>query len=61
MDKEDFETAVLRSLLNIQETLTSLSKSIELLAEFDERLGEAIELLANKMDCQFEIKEDARA
>ena len=52
--REDFETAVLRGLLDINETL-------KIMVEFQERLGEAIEMLAQEMGYEFNIKEDAKA
>ena len=54
VSRDDFETAVLRNLLEINQILNAM-------VEFQEKMGEAIELLASEMGYQFSIKEDAEA
>jgi len=54
ISREDFEFAVLQGLVEINSTLKTM-------VEFQERLGDAIEMLAHEMGYEFTIKEDARA
>jgi len=55
ISREDIEIATLKALSDINDSLRTM-------LEFQERLGEAIEMLAEKMGYEFTIKEDeARA
>lgn len=54
VSKEDFETAVLENQLKILSILATI-------VAFQEKMGEAIAMLAGEMGYSFEIKEDAEA
>ena len=54
LTREEFEMAVLRTLIEINETL-------RIMAEFHNRLGEAIEMLAREMGYEFTIQDEATA
>ena len=54
ISKDDFETAVLKNQLHMLGILADI-------VEFQEKLGEAVELLATEMGYQFNTKEEAEA
>ena len=54
LTRDDFEFAMLKGLCDIQDTL-------KIMAEFQERLGEAIEMLARAQGYEFTILEDKEA
>ena len=54
LNKEDIDAAILKSLLEIQIVLRTM-------AEFQEQLGAAIEMLAEQLGYEFSVKDDARA
>lgn len=54
ISREEFQNAMLTWMGEVNQTL-------RIIAEFQEKLGEAIEMLAQEMGYEFTIKEDARA